>query len=267
MTHLALCVPRAHRPTHAHWALNPPAADAAGVDIISVHKPQQWETPWEVFDYARGRWPIDFDACASPLSALAPRYASAADDFLARCDLYGRTIFCNPPYSVDRSATGSCAAIGPIVQKLVEGDVAVRGCTAIALLPVLSHQHWFHMHVTGALGGGRVCHEIYWISPLLKWNNPFQEEPPRSPYLYPFVLCVWHPGPPPSHPVSSHVTLSTPDRNHHSHQLHLRRCQQCAKVRVLPRYLDPACVPVHHFNCGNVEGGACSDHEYVMHFT
>ena len=111
---------RVRRQRHAHWAIAPDAAAAAGVDVLSVEKTQQWETPASVWEYVTGRWPIDFDACASPLNALAPRYETSDGDFLARTDLRGITIFCNPPYSLDRNATGSCGAIERFICKLVE---------------------------------------------------------------------------------------------------------------------------------------------------
>jgi hypothetical protein len=264
--------PTAITAKHAHWALSLAGAREAGVDLLSVHKAQQWETPWEVVELVRSRWQVDFDACASPLSALASRYASIDDDFLARNDLVGETIFCNPPYSLDRFATGSCAAIGPMVRKLVDGDVAGRGCTAIALLPVLSHHDWFHTHVLGAAGGGRACHEIHWISGLLRWNNPFHEEPPSSPYPYPFVLCVWRPGAPPVQPAHQVAELSAPLRAHHSRMFHLRRCQKpnCGKVRVLPRHMDPEQVPAQPFECeqmGDDRYGSCAAHEFVLHLS
>ena len=63
------------------------------------------------------------------------------DDFLAREDLKDITIYCNPPYALDRYGTGSCAAIEPFVRRLVE-LASTRGCTCIALVPVLSHQLW-----------------------------------------------------------------------------------------------------------------------------
>ena len=55
------------------------AAEESGLDIISVLKTQQWETPWEVLEYVRGRWSIEFDACASPLNAIVPRYGVRMD--------------------------------------------------------------------------------------------------------------------------------------------------------------------------------------------
>ena len=64
-------------------------------------------------------------------------------------------------------------------------------------VPVLSHQSWFHTCVTGAASGGRAAHEIHWVQGLLKWNNPFHEREPASPYIYPFALCMWRPGAPP----------------------------------------------------------------------
>lgn len=78
---------------------------------------------------------MDFDACASPINALAPRYSTVDDDFLAREDLKDITIYCNPPYALDRYGTGSCAAIEPFVRRLVE-----LASTCIALVPVLAHQ-------------------------------------------------------------------------------------------------------------------------------
>jgi hypothetical protein len=244
------------RRKHAHWALSSDAA-AAGLDIVSVAKPQQWETPWQVWEYVAARWPVDFDACASPLNALAPRYTSSADDFLAR-ELAGMTIFCNPPYSLDRGATGSCGAIGPIIRKLVDGDVSARGCIAIAFVPVLSHQRWFHEYVTGAASGGRVAHEVHWVDGLLQWNNPFHEKPPASPYTYPFALCVWRPGAPAERTCQRVIELAPPPRDHHSRFLHLRRCKKrsCGKVRVLARHVDPAEVPPRQFTCAGTGDAA-----------
>jgi len=264
--------PDAVRPKHAHWALSPAAAADAGLDIISVAKPQQWETPWEVWDYVAARWCVDFDACASPLNALAPRYASSTDDFLAREDLTGVTIFCNPPYSLDRCATGSCAAIGPIIGKLVDGDVCARGCTVVAFVPVLAHQRWFHEFVTGAASGGRMCHEVHWIEGLLKWNNPFHETPSTSPYPYPFALCVWRPGEAPVQQSECVVALTPTPRDHHSRFLHLRRCTKrgCGKVRMLSRYVDPQRTVPSSFTCadaGDTQYASCDAHEFVMHFT
>jgi len=258
------------RDKHAHWAIDPAAAATAGLDVISVSKAQQWETPWEVYEYVRERWAVQFDACASPLNALAPRYATSTDDFLAR-ELSGETVFCNPPYAMDRYATGSMAAIPPIIRKLVEGDVRTRGCTAIALLPALTHQRWFHDLVTGAAGKGGGCHEIHWIEGLLKWNNPFHEKPPASAYGYPFVLCVWRPGVPPAHPTALLAALRPSPRDHHSRFLNLRRCSEhsCGKVRVLPRHMDPSSVLAHGFRCellGDQRYASCTAHEYLMHF-
>lgn len=257
------------RAKHAHWALAPALAAAGGLDVITVNKAQQWETPWQVHEYVRERWAVQFDACASPLNALAPRYVTSTDDFIT-CELSNEIIFCNPPYAMDRYATGSFAAIAPIIQKLVVGDVRTRGCTAIALLPALTQQRWFHEHVTG-VAGGQGCHEIHWIEGLLKWNNPYHEKPPASAYGYPFVICVWRPGVPPAHPTQFIAALSPPPRDHHSRFLHLRRCSKrgCGKVRVLPRHLDPSSVPACSFRCeqlGDPRYASCTAHEYLMHF-
>ena len=259
------------RPKHAHWTITPAAAADADVDILSVQKTQQWETPPQVWEYVSARWAVDFDACASPINALAPRYSTVDDDFLAREDLKDITIYCNPPYALDRYGTGSCAAIEPFVRRLVE-LASTRGCTCIALVPVLSHQSWIHTCVTGAASGGRAAHEIHWVQGLLKWNNPFHEREPASPYIYPFALCVWRPGAPPDR--AHEVVASLPPRpsNDLSRSFHFRRCRRrgCGKVRLLPRHVDPARVSARAFSCaqvGDSQYGSCDAHEYVMHFT
>ncbi|EOD32936.1 hypothetical protein EMIHUDRAFT_111979 [Emiliania huxleyi CCMP1516] len=226
------------RPKHAHWTITPAAAADADVDILSVQKTQQWETPPQVWEYVSARWAVDFDACASPINALAPRYSTVDDDFLAREDLKDITIYCNPPYALDRYGTGSCAAIEPFVRRLVE-LASTRGCTCIALVPVLSHQLWFHTCVTGAASGGRAAHEIHWVQGLLKWNNPFHEREPASPYIYPFALCVWRPGAPPDRAHEVVASLPRPSDDV-SRSFHFRRCRRrgCGKVRLLPRHVD-----------------------------
>ena len=264
------------RSKHAHWAIQAEAANASGLQVITVEQSQQWETPWEVLEYVRTHWPIDFDACASPLNAVAPRYATADDSFLERTDVHGETIFCNPPYSMDRGSSSTdgprCNAIGPFIRKLVDGDVGERDCTAIALLPVFSHHDWYHTHVVGAVGGGRLPHEVHLISPLLKWNNPFHgDRAPANAWAHPMMLCLWRPGAPPAAPTWVAASLVAPPRTHHSRCLHLRRCKKrnCGRIRVLPRHVDPASVPVRDFVCtqlGDVQHALCAAHEYIMHF-
>jgi hypothetical protein len=250
------------------------AAEESGLDIISVLKTQQWETPWEVLEYVRGRWSIEFDACASPLNAIVPRYATAAESFLGRTDLLRKTIFCNPPYamrSLDNSSTDArrCAAIGPFIRKLVDGDVCVRRCTAIAFLPCLAHADWYRAYVDPpAVSGGRRPHERHLFTSLFKWNNPFEPKPPANPYNYPFVLCVWRPGPEPTVTDVVVTSLVSPPRDHQSRSLHLRRCQKCGRVRVLPRHMTPARISPHTFACeqlGDPQYAACSAREYLMH--
>ena len=76
------------RAKHAHWALAPAAAAAAGLDVITVTKAQQWETPWEVYNYVRERWTVQFDACASPLNALVTAVGLSGDQ-KTRCLFWG----------------------------------------------------------------------------------------------------------------------------------------------------------------------------------
>ena len=255
------------RPTDAHFALEPSAASPA-LDIHFHRQPQQWETPWEVIEHVHARWPIAFDACASPLNAIAPRYATEADD-IRSLELRDTVVFLNPPYAIDRNTTG-CSGIGPILMKLVDQDVRQRGCTLIALLPVLSHHGWFQTHVLGVGGGGGGANEIYWLSRLLKWSNLFEHRIPSSPYIYPFVLVVWRPQLPSASPAQHSLSLAAaPPRDHHSRSLHLRRCRRCSRVRVLPRYVDPATLPPEAFECSqspDVRYASCEAPEYMFHF-
>ena len=52
------------------------------LEVIHIGKAQQWETPWEVFEYVRSHWRrIAFDACASPLNALTEYYEALCCKF------------------------------------------------------------------------------------------------------------------------------------------------------------------------------------------
>ena len=46
----------ARRQAYHHWAIAPEAAADAGVDILSVQKSQQWETPAQVWESVTARW-------------------------------------------------------------------------------------------------------------------------------------------------------------------------------------------------------------------
>ena len=97
---------------------------------------------------------------------------------------------------------------------------------------------------------GRLPHEVHLISPLLKWNNPFfGDRAPAYAWAHPMMLCLWRPGAPPAAPTWVVASLVAPLRTHHSRFLHLRRCKKCncGRIRVLPRHVDPASVPVHNF--------------------
>ena len=254
---------RAHRPKQQHFVVAP--SPTSPIDVHDVHVPDQWETPWEVVEFVRTRWAIQFDACASPFNTLAPRYATAADDILT-LELRELVVFVNPPYHMDLHAPG-CAAIGPILCKLVDYDVRERGCTLVALLPVLSHHAWFQTRVLG-MGGDRGCDQIHWISPLLRWNNIFHRTPQTSPYIYPFILAVWYPGAPRAALVNHPLKLIAPARDHHSRSFHLRRCKLCQRVRVLPRYIDPGSVPLDEFSCSqspDMRYNTCESPEYMFH--
>ena len=57
----------------AHWELTP---SAAGLRVLTIKLRQQYETPAAVVEAVRGAWAPDFDAMATPFSAIAPDYAT-----------------------------------------------------------------------------------------------------------------------------------------------------------------------------------------------
>ena len=69
----------------------------------------------------RSTWAPDFDAMATPFSALCAEYATAEDDILT-IQLTGGTTFVNPAYA-EPDAKGGASGIGLFLTKLIEGDV------------------------------------------------------------------------------------------------------------------------------------------------
>ena len=94
-------VPR-RRPGKQDWLV-----DGSGTLFVahSVQANQQWETPAEVAVEVRRRWSVDYDAMATPMSALAPDYATKEDGVL-RVPLHDRVIFCNPAYAEQGEGCG-----------------------------------------------------------------------------------------------------------------------------------------------------------------
>ena len=136
---------RTRRPGKQDWLV-----DGSGTLFVahSVQANQQWETPAEVAVEVRRRWSVDYDAMATPMSALAPDYATKEDGVL-RVPLHDRVIFCNPAYAEQGEGCG-VGGILPVLRKLVDGDVRVRGCTLVALLPSWTNQEWFARYVLDA---------------------------------------------------------------------------------------------------------------------
>ena len=88
-------------------------------------------------ELVRRVWQPDFDAMATPFSAICGVYATLEDDVL-RADVVprGSAVYVNPAYAPSDKRNGA-SGIEQVLEKLVEVDVRTRGCTLIALLPNL----------------------------------------------------------------------------------------------------------------------------------
>mmetsp|Transcript_25534 Transcript_25534/g.80027 ORF Transcript_25534/g.80027 Transcript_25534/m.80027 type:complete len:203 (+) Transcript_25534:571-1179(+) len=104
---------------------------------------QQFESPASVVATVRRIWKPTFDAMATPFSAVCGAYATLEDDVLARAVIPpGAIVYANPAYAPQDMANGA-AGLEVHLRKLVEVDVRARGCTLVALLPILSHTRWY----------------------------------------------------------------------------------------------------------------------------
>ena len=179
------------RGQNTRWEVTP---EAAGLCVYDIKMRQHYESPPEVVATVVRRWAPDFDAMASPINAICADYATLEQDVLS-LPLEKRCIFVNPAYAAPGARNGA-AGMGPALAKLVGGDVRSRGCTLIALLPMLSGSEWFEQHVDSA-------HEVHLISGELVFQNPFLDlATPHSGYLWDrsYALVAWRPG--------AHSTLS-----------------------------------------------------------
>mmetsp|Transcript_20418 Transcript_20418/g.52742 ORF Transcript_20418/g.52742 Transcript_20418/m.52742 type:complete len:411 (-) Transcript_20418:101-1333(-) len=112
------------------WSFDPSAGD---VRVEDVDGKEQYETPAWIWKYWIHRERLDFDAHATALSAVLPSYSTAAAPVeppaCAR-------IWLNPAYG------RRCGGIGGALCHYVHRHVRERGCTLVALVPVLSHTDW-----------------------------------------------------------------------------------------------------------------------------
>jgi len=165
----------------SRWEIRAAAADPPlHVHRIKFH--QQYESPAAVVETVRRLWQPTFDAMASPLSAICGAYATLEDDVLSP-DLIprGSTVYANPAYAPAAVKNG-IGGIETHLSKLIQVDVAARGCTLVALLPSLPHTAWYE-HVVGA------CHEIFHVRGELVFRNPYTDlVPPKKGYLWQ-VIC------------------------------------------------------------------------------
>ena len=218
---------------------------------------QQFESPASVVATVRRIWKPTFDAMATPFSAVCGAYATLEDDVLARAVIPpGAIVYANPAYAPQDMANGA-AGLEVHLRKLVEVDVRARGCTLVALLPILSHTRWYESLV------GEGAHEVHYIRGGLVFPNPFTDVNQRKKgYLWEcrsYALCVWRPGAPPPQPRQAWLTLDAVGEE----RVQLRICRECGRVRVLPRWADgsSAALSPQSFVCGATPG--CCVRRYV----
>ena len=111
-----------------------------------------------------------------------------------------------------------------------------RGCTLIALLPLLAHTEWYARYVDAA-------HEVHLVSGALVFPNPFLDiDTPKRSFLWErsYALVVWRPGAPPAAPRYARLEPDALPADDGSAQLRLRTCRRCGRVRVLPRHTSAA---------------------------
>lgn len=79
------------------WELEP---EAAGLRTLHVRLHQQYESPAAVMQLVRRVWQPDFDAMATPFSAICGAYATLEDDVM-RAEAVPRdsVVYVNPAYA------------------------------------------------------------------------------------------------------------------------------------------------------------------------
>ena len=214
------------------WELEP---EAAGLRTLRVKLHQQYESPAAVMQFVRHVWQPDFDAMATPFSAICSAYATLEDDvMLSESVPRDSIVYVNPAYAPEAASNGA-AGIERVLQKLIEVDVRTRGCTVVALLPNL-HAPWHQRFVS-------CSHEVHHIvsAGSLVFQNPARNlTVQKKGYLWEgraYILAVWRPTPPPPQPAWLYAHLQ-PGPSASAERISLRSCRLCGSVRVLPRWAD-----------------------------
>jgi len=213
------------------WSFDPSAGD---VRVEDVDGKEQYETPAWIWKYWIHRERLDFDAHATALSAVLPSYSTAAAPVeppaCAR-------IWLNPAYG------RRCGGIGDALFHYVRRHVRERGCTLVALVPVLSHTDWFESEVMHA-------HEVHFVKTRVAFTNPFTDKDLHG-YMIPQLIAVWRPGPVPTSPEQWGVWAPpTGACEDEVPSIVVRRCAMCCRWRLLPRYQDHDTRADTTFTCG-----------------
>mmetsp|Transcript_38780 Transcript_38780/g.89367 ORF Transcript_38780/g.89367 Transcript_38780/m.89367 type:complete len:307 (+) Transcript_38780:134-1054(+) len=176
------------------WLCDP---ESDATRIVQLTAKNQYETPNYVWRRMVALEGVNFDACATPLSAICKDYSEniMADDAIPP----GRSIFVNPPYGQRKWGIG-CDGIQPILEKLVSVDVKARGSKVVAMLPNWSYAPWFPL----VLGATR----IYYITSTVTFVNPFTDLQRPSNFMWPCIVAVFSPPSAPGPPEAGGVVAA-----------------------------------------------------------
>ena len=97
-----------------------------------------WETPPDLVRRLQHEFSFDLDAAASPENAICPTYITQEDDALVR-PWHGRSVWCNPPYSMLGTFTGRALSESQRLQNQI-----------VLLIPAYTDTKWWRDHVLPA---------------------------------------------------------------------------------------------------------------------
>lgn len=116
------------------------------LSVLFSAESDEWPTDQAVVDDLAARHgPFALDVAATPASAKAPRFYTAADNALVQHwakDADGGVAWCNPPYSKIGASSSMNPAPGFVEKALEECARGLR--SVVFLLPVRSCRLWFH---------------------------------------------------------------------------------------------------------------------------
>lgn len=98
----------------------------------------EWETPYELYGKLHLEFGFDLDVAASAKNSKCPKFITKELDALKQdWAIWGRRIWCNPPYSA-----GNCAKFA---YKCAEQTKTLEGIHfAVLLIPTKTEQPFFH---------------------------------------------------------------------------------------------------------------------------